>query len=151
MNIGAERKDDARRGTGWIFFRRLMHSFNAGLILSLLVRGASRDHMRFIWALCACGAILVAAGWFEHLRFAGDLGFLRVRARLRVPYALRKDHQKRVHLPAFLRGNDDFDDDLMPYTAPSEDLLPPRARSNVIMGARMAAGALLFALSVILF
>ena len=143
-----------------ILLRRTAKYTGAGLVAGALVGGLYGDRMHFIWALCAAGALFIAWGWFSYLAADPTSPVHRMPCRRgkggwpgkrnRVPYALRKDKKTHQAKPAFLRGNEDFDDDLVSATAVDEERLSDKERAKLAVLARAAAGALLLILSFIL-
>ena len=133
-----------------VLFRRTFAYLGTGLVVSALIGGLYGDRMHFIWALCAIGAVLIAFGWWEYLRVTDTLHFLAKRKKKdkeKVPYALRKEKEKRAHKPAFLQKAEDFEDDLTPYTTADEEILSEKRRRYALVISRMAAGAILLILS----
>ena len=147
--VGSDTPKQDKRNFRLILFRRTFGYFGTGLVISALLGGLYGDRLRFIWGLCAVGAVLIGMGWWEYLRITDSLPFRRRKSAKKpaVPYILRKEKEKKRHKPAFLQNAEDFEDDLTPYTTADPELLTDKKRSFVLILSRIAAGVLLFLIS----
>ena len=137
-----------------VILRRTMTYLGIGLVGSAIVGGLYGDRLHFTWALCAFGGLFLAWGWFTYLAADPTSVLHRYKAAKKkenkVPYALRgKKTKSRRKNPAFLRGNEDFDDDLAAETAVDEEMLGEKEREKAIIVSRLAAGILLFLVSLV--
>lgn len=142
--------DAEKRTYRLVLLRRTFAYLGTGLVLSALAGGLYGDRMHFVWALCAAGALLIALGWWEYLRVTDTFHFLTKRkkkAETKVPYALRKEKERRIHKPAFLQRAEDFEDDLTPYTTADEEIFSEKRRRYALITSRIAAGVILLILS----
>ena len=135
-----------------VILRRSMTYLGSGLVGSALVGGLYGDRLHFTWALCAFGGLLLAWAWFTYLAADPSSVLHRWKSwekkKKQVPYALRRD-EKRSHRanPAFLRGNEDFDDDLAAETAVDEEILSEKEKERAVIISRLIAAVLFFLIS----
>ena len=144
--------DRERRAWRLILLRRGFGYLGVGLVCSAIVGGLYADRLHFIWGLCAAGAILIAYGWFEYLRMTDSLPFFKKtkQKKAKTPYAWRRDKQSGGYKPAFMQRAEDFEDDLTPYTTADTELLDERQRSLALVISRLAAGAALIVISLLI-
>lgn len=137
------------RNSKWrlVLFHRTMNVFAVGLALSAIVGGIYGQREYFVFALNLAGAITFARAWWEYLRHAKSAGNPRWEKPPKVPYILRKEKAQKRHLPAFLRKNDDFDDDLVAETLADEEVLEDAERAYAHIGAYLVCGILFFVFS----
>ena len=147
-NMEEQEKKHFRR----VILRRTMSYTGIGLVTAALVGGLYGDRLHFTWALCAAGGLFLAWGWFTYL--ASDPSSVLSRWKMKrknkteVPYALRRgEAKKHPAKPAFLRGNEDFDDDLAARTAVDWEILSGKEKTKALIASRIAAAALLFLIS----
>lgn len=120
------------------------------LLLSAAAGGLYGDRLHFVFGLSACGAVLLAAGWFSYLKLTGEFPWLKKREKKKVPYYLRKEKEERPKKASFLQDSGDFDDDLNAATSTDEADLTEGERAKNRIFACCAAGAVLLLLSCII-
>ena len=96
-------------------------------------------------ALCAAGFVLIAWGWFTHLKRIGMHPFGRIQKRKgpKVPWLHRRFKEQRSHRPSFRMDSADFDDDLTSATMVNAEEFSEKQQLAADAIVRMLAGALL--------
>lgn len=143
---------DARQRKRYLrlIYARAFRYLGAALVICAIIGGIYGDKLHFVFALCAAGMGFVCWGWFTHLKRTGFklVGFGEKKpTKAKTPYILRRDKKKRIHKPAFMMTNADFDDDLAGATACNEEEFNEERITAARMYARIACGIMLLIIS----
>ena len=128
-----------------LIYQRTFRHLGAALVIALLAGALLGGGFYTMSALCAAGFVLIAWGWFTHLKLIGmqPFGRLQKRKAPKVPWLHRRFKEQRTHRPSFAMDSADFDDDLTSATMVSKEDFTSNQQLTAEAIARMVCGALL--------
>ena len=128
-----------------LIYQRAFRYLGAALVIALLTGTLLGGGFYTMSALCAAGFVLIAWGWFAHLKRIGMQPFGRFKRKKapKVPWLHRRFKEQRSHRPSFAMDSADFDDDLTSATMVSKEDFTPQQQLSAEAIARMVCGALL--------
>ena len=128
-----------------LIYQRTFRCLGAALVIALLTGTLLGGGILMVSALCAAGFVLIAWGWFNHLKRIGMNTFGRMQRKKapKVPWLHRRFKEQRSHRPAFRMDSADFDDDLTSATMVNAEDFSEKQQLAANAIARMLAGALL--------
>ena len=128
-----------------LIYQRTFRHLGAALVIALLTGTLLGGGILMVSALCAAGFVLIAWGWFNHLKRIGMNPFGRMRRKKapKVPWLHRRFKEQRNHRPSFRMDSADFDDDLTSATMVNAEDFSEKQQLAANAIARMLAGALL--------
>ena len=134
---------------GRLIFRRTFRCLGVSLVISLIAGALLGGGYYTVSALCACGFVLIAWGWFTHLKNTGMRLFGRLSSpkKSRVPWLHQRFKAQRSHRPSFRMDSADFDDDLTSATMVSEEDFDEKQQLTAAAVSRALCGALLVVFS----
>ena len=132
-----------------LIYQRTFRYLAWALVIALLTGTLLGGGVMMVSALCAVGFVLIAWGWFTHLKRIGMQPFGRVRKRKspKVPWLHRRFRPQKPHRPSFLMDSADFDDDLTSATMVSAEDFSEKQQLTALAVARIASGVLLVVFS----
>lgn len=132
-----------------LIYQRTFRYLAAALVLALLTGSLLGGGFYLLSALCAAGFVLIAWGWFTHLRRIGMQPFGRLKApqKPKVPWLHRRFREHKPHRPSFRMDSADFDDDLTSATMVNAEDFSEIQQLTALAVARIAAGVLLVVFS----
>lgn len=132
-----------------LIYQSTFRHLGAALVIALLTGTLLGGGYYTVSALCAAGFVLIAWGWFCHLKSIGIQPFGRKsgQKKPKVPWVHRHFKQQRSHRPSFRMDSADFDDDLTSATTANAEDFTEKQQQTALVIARMAAGALLVVFS----
>ena len=128
-----------------LIYQRMFRYFGTALVIALLLGTLLGGGFYLVSALCAAGFVLIAWGWFTHLKRIGIQPFRRfsLPKKAKVPWLHRRFRDKRSHRPSFRMDSADFDDDLTSATIVNEEDFSEKQQLLAASIARAAGGILL--------
>lgn len=128
-----------------LIYQRTFRHLGAALVIALLTGTLLGGGIMMVSALCAAGFVLIAWGWFNHLKRIGMNPFSRLQRKKapKVPWLHRRFKEQRSHRPSFRMDSADFDDDLTSATMVNAEDFSEKQQLAANAIARMMAGALL--------
>ncbi len=128
-----------------LIYQRTFRYLSAALVIALLTGTLLGGGFYTVSAVCAAGFVLIAWGWFTHLKLSGFNPFGRMKARQKpkVPWLHRRFKEQRPHRPSFRMDSADFDDDLTSATMVNKEDFSQTQQLTSAAIARLLAGALL--------
>ena len=132
-----------------LIYQRTFRHLGAALVIALLTGTLLGGGIYVVSALCAAGFVLIAWGWFTHLKRIGMQPFGRIKKRKgpKVPWLHRRFKEQRSHRPSFRMDSADFDDDLTSATMVNAEDFSEKQQLAANAIARMMAGVLLVVFS----
>lgn len=128
-----------------LIFGRTFRCLGIALVISLVAGTLLGGGFYTVSALCACGFVMIAWGWFTHLKKTGMQPFGRSSAakKTSVPWMHRRFKNRRTHRPSFRMDSADFDDDLTSATMVSEEKFDEKQQLTAAAVSRVICGVLL--------
>ena len=132
-----------------LIYQRMFRYLGWALVIALLTGTLLGGGYYVMSALCASGFVLVAWGWFSHLKKIGMQPFGRMKKPNgpKVPWLHKRFKEQRPHRPSFRMDSADFDDDLPSATMVSAEDFTQKQQLAAEAAARMTAGVLLVVFS----
>ena len=132
-----------------LIYQRTFRHLGAALVIALLTGTLLGGGIMMVSALCAAGFVLIAWGWFTHLKRIGMQPFGRIQKRKgpKVPWLHRRFKEQKPHRPSFRMDSADFDDDLTSATMVNAEDFSEKQQLAALTIARIVAGALLVVFS----
>ena len=128
-----------------LIYQRTFRYLGTALVIALLLGTLLGGGFYLVSALCAAGFVLIAWGWFTHLKRSGMQPFRRLSSpkKAKVPWLHRRFQDKRSHRPSFRMDSADFDDDLTSATIINAEDFSEKYQLLAAAIARAASGILL--------
>ncbi len=132
-----------------LIYQRTFRYLGAALVIALITGTLLDGGIMMVSALCAAGFVLIAWGWFNHLKRIGmqPFGRLKTKKAPKVPWLHRRFKEQKPHRPSFRMDSADFDDDLTSATMVNAEDFSEKQQLAAAAIARMIAGALLVVFS----
>lgn len=128
-----------------LIFGRTFRCLGIALVISLIAGTLLGGGYYTVSALCACGFVLIAWGWFIHLKNTGmhTFGKFLSKQKRRIPWLHQRFKAQRSHRPAFRMDSADFDDDLTSQTMVNDEEFDEKQQLTALAVSYAACGVLL--------